>query len=118
MIYVGFVIPIEEALRLLGLPDDFVKSFYDTEPISHYLKKKGCSLIFEYIDKGACLFGAPVKWEEEAPVEATILQILLAKREFLSEVNKLTIDISMVNINRIEEDSRPIENPQPYVISL
>jgi hypothetical protein len=116
MMYVGFVIPIEESLRLLKLPDDFVKTFYSTEPVQAYLKDKGSKIIFQYIDKGACLFGIPVELRDEPSVEDTILAMIHSKRIFLWEIKTLRIDVSKVNINRIEEDTWTVENPEPYVI--
>jgi hypothetical protein len=116
MIYIGFVIPIEEALRLLKLPDDYVKSFYDTGPIQTYLKANDCSIVFHYIDKGACLFGVEVKIREESSVEDTIIAMIIAKKLFLHEMKNAGIDSSKVNLTRVEEDSWTVENPEPYVI--
>ena len=116
--YIGFVIPIEEALRLLNLEDDFVKTFYDTKPIDKYLKEKGSKLIFEYMDKGACLFAIRVALKPEPTIEETLLQLIQAKREFLAEIKQLKIDISKVNLTRVEEESWLVENPEPYVITL
>ncbi len=114
--YVGFVIPIEEALRLLSLPDDFVETFYNTEPIQKYLQQKQSKLVFHYMDKGACLFGIKVHLRDEPSVDDTILAMITAKKVFLYEVKQLGLDITKVNINRIEEDSWLVENPEPYVI--
>lgn len=116
MMYIGFVIPIEEALRLLNLKDDFVKSFYDTAPIQAYLEERGSYLVFQYIDKGACVFGFPVKLRQESSVEDTILAMITAKKQFGYEVRALKINISKVYINRVEEDSWLVENPEPYLI--
>lgn len=118
MMYIGFVIPIEESLRLLKLPDDFVKSSYDTEPIQRYLEERGSKLIFRYIDKGACLFAHEVKLRQEPSVEDTILAMINVKKLFSYEVKALKIDTRLVNINRIEEEAWPVENPEPYVITL
>lgn len=116
MMYIGFVIPVEEALRLLKLPDNFVKSFYDTGPIQTYLEERDSKIVFSYIDKGACLFGLPIKLRREPSVEDTILAMITAKKMFHYEIKALKIDISSVNINRVEEDSWLWENPEPYVI--
>lgn len=116
--YIGFVIPLEEALRLLKLPDDFVNSFYDTEPIQKYLEERGSNLVFQYIDKGACLFALKVKLLPEPSVEDTILAMITMKKQFGYEVRALKIDTRIVNINRVEEEAWAVENPEPYVISL
>ena len=118
MMYIGFVIPLEEALRLLKLPEDFVKTFYDTEPIQRYLEERGSKLVFRYIDKGACLFAHEVKLRQEPSVEDTIYTMITIKRMFYYEIKALKIDISVVNINRIEVEAWPVENSEPYVITL
>jgi hypothetical protein len=114
--YVGFVIPVEEALRLLNLPDTFASSFYDTEPIQRYLIEKQSKILFQYIDKGACLFGVKVNLRLESSVEDTVIAMITAKKVFLWEVKTLGLDIRKVYINRVEEDSWLVENPEPYVI--
>lgn len=116
MLYVGFVIPMEEALRLLKLEENFVKTFYDTKPIQELLLDLGANLVFQYIDKGACLFAYPVKLRKEASVEDTILALINAKKSFGYEVRALKLDISNVYINRVDEEAWLVENPEPYVI--
>jgi hypothetical protein len=116
MLYVGFTIPAEEAFRLLKLPEYTVTSFYDTQPIQKYLKEKGSKITFQYIDKGACVFGVNVHMRQESSVEDTIMAMITAKKVFLWEVKTLGLDISKVNINRIDEDSWLVENPEPFVI--
>ena len=118
MIYVGFVVPLEEALRLLKLSETIVSSSYDIQPIQNYLKDKKSKIEFQYIDKGACLFGVKVQLREESSVEDTIMAMITAKKLFLWEVKTLDLDIRKVNINRIEEESWLVENPEPYVITL
>lgn len=118
MMYIGFVIPVEEALRLLKLPDDFVQTFYNTEPIQNYLEERGSKLVFQYIDKGACLFGLEVKLRHESSVEDTIYAMINTKKMFGYEIKALKIDTNVVNINRIEEEAWPVENPEPYIITL
>jgi hypothetical protein len=118
MIYVGFVISMEEALRLLKLEDSFVKTYYDTKPIQDLLADFGSHLVFEYMDKGACLFAMKVQLKQEPSIEETIFQLIAAKKQFLTEITALKIQIDKVNLTRIEEESWLVENPEPYVISL
>lgn len=124
MLYIGFVITVKEALRLLKLPEEYVLSYYNTQPIQDYLKQKNTRLIFEYIDKTACLFGIPVDTENGytkfpyTTIEDTVQSITLAKIAFLRYVKHLGIDTSEVNLSWIEEEEILVENPEPYVISL
>ena len=124
MLYVGYVVSVEEALRLLELPETTVSCFYNTEPIKNYLKGKNSSLRFHYIDKGACLFGVPVEMEEKdgcfpyGTLEDTFSAILKSKTIFQREVETLKIDIGYVNITWVESEEIRVEHPQPYVITL
>lgn len=118
MMYIGFVIPVEEALRLLHLPQNTADSFFDTQPVCKHLEEKGSNLVFQYIDKGACLFGHKVKLRQEPSLEDTILAMINAKKMFYYEIKALKIDISKVYINRVEEESWLVENPEPYIITL
>lgn len=118
MLYVGYAIQIQEALRLLRLNDSYATSFYDTQGISAYLMQKRSRIVFNYIDKGACLFGVRCQLESCSTVTDTLKAILEAKIRFEDEVKKLGVDTSVVNLTWIEEDETPTENPEPRVISL
>jgi hypothetical protein len=124
MLYVGYVVSVEEALRLLKLDESLVTSFYDTKPIQKYLNEKKSELVFRYIDKGACLFGVALELEDPktnfpySNIEDTLFQILLAKHAFQQGTEQLGIDTSFVNLTWVESDEKKVENPRPYVISL
>lgn len=123
MIYVGFVISVAEAQRLLCLNDTFAISYYDTAPIHKYLKAQSSKLVFRYIDKGACLFAIPAthlneECERYSSIDQTIINILTAKKAFLEELKQLHVSIKTVNLTWIEKEEWLVENPEPYVISL
>ena len=124
MIYVGFVITLKEALRLFKISEAMVSTYSNTEPIQEYLKQRNTRLVFEEIEKGACLFGVPVDTENGytqfpyTTIEDTVQSITLAKIAFLRYIKHLNLDISEVNLTWIEEEEISVENPEPYVISL
>ncbi len=121
MIYIGYVITVKEALRLLGLNESIVSSFYDTEPIQKVLEEKGSQLDFKYIDKGACVFGIPVctnYGEKYATLDDCIFDLILVKRTFHLEILKLKLDISEVNLTWIESEEQLVKNPEGYLIDV
>ena len=124
MMYVGFAISVQEALRLLKLSENTVSSLYDTKPIRKYLESKNSYLSFEYIDKGVCLLGVKVEVEEKyadfpyTNIDDTFFAVMRSKYIFQREVNTLDIDITYVNITWIESKEIHVEHPQPYVISI
>ena len=99
--YIGFVITIQEAIRLFKLNKNIASSFYDTEPIQAYLREKNNDLQFKYIDKGACVLGIPVSTEDNttcfpyANLEDTFYAMIHAK--YIFERNtKSAVDMSVV----------------------
>ena len=120
--YIGFVITIQEAIRLFKLNKNIVSSFYDTEPIQAYLREKNNDLQFKYIDKGAYVLGIPVNTEDNttcfpyANLEDTFYAMIHAKYIFEREIRNLAVDMSVVNITWIESEEVCVEHPQPYVI--
>ena len=121
MIYIGFVITVEEALRLLGLDKSMVTSSYDTKPIQDYLREKGSQVTFSYIDKGACAFGLPVTnnySETYQTLDDCILGLQSKQREFREEIEKLKVDTSEVNLVWSESKEKPVKNPEGYLIDI
>ncbi len=123
MIYVGYVIRVDEAVRLLKFDFTLVKSFYDTAAIESYLKEQKSKLTFLYIDKGAGLLGISLDDYRGASspystVKDTVFLLEGAQKLFLAEVKRLGIDTSLVNLTWIEEEEHPVKDPEPYVISI
>lgn len=121
MPYVGITLEIGEALRLLKLDDNLVKTFYDTEPIDNYLQDSGFSMRFEYIDKGVCVLGIPLEgerryWPAMLGIETGLAKILELAKKFREEVKHLKIDMSKVQIAQMEAESIEMENPDPFLI--
>lgn len=116
--YVGYSIEIKEALRLLRLDESYAPSYYETEKIQAYLTKRGSCLVFQYIDKGACLFGVRCGNEPYGSVTNTLKQILDAKILFEDELKQHQIDTSVVYTTWIEEESVLRVNPEPWVITV
>jgi hypothetical protein len=116
MLYIGFPITIEEALRILKLDESLVNTFYHTEPIDLYLKSKGSKLRFKYIDKGTCAFGLPLE-NYHMSVEDAVIQLLQMKKAFWNEVESLQLDLSSLAITWVEQETQDEgENPQPYLL--
>jgi hypothetical protein len=120
MMYIGFRISVAEALRIFDLGDPYARSFYDTGLIQKWLEEeKGSKLFFDYIDKGACLLGIPVRIGVDYPtIEYTFCRMVEAKNSFLYEMKNMGIDISKVNLTDIDSDEVLVENPEPYVITM
>ena len=121
MMYVGFVITVKEAVRLLKLDEFTVTSDYDTLPIQNYLKEKGSQLEFTYIDKGACAFGLHVcnsYGEKYTTLDECIEGLQETKRKFHEEIEKMKIDTREVNLTWIESEERLVKSPQGYLIDV
>ncbi len=117
MLYLGFPILIEEALRILHLDNSFVKSYYHTDPIENYLRSKGSQLLFQYIDKGSCLFGLAFS-DSKLPFYDALEEMIEKKKLFWEEVHKLDLDLTYLQITDVECEGVCLPNPQPYLMSL
>ena len=121
MIYIGFVVTVPEAIRLLKLDESIVTSFYDTQPIQRFLRDKESPLQFQYIDKGACAFGLPLcnnYAEQYRSLDDCLADMKNKQREFHQEIENLKVDTSVVNLTWIECGERPMKDPQGYLIDI
>lgn len=117
MLYIGFYLEIQEAIRILNLDENCCKNFYDTWPIHTYLKEKNSPLEFLYMDKGTCMFGVPVSDGYIYEIEELLQSLLTAKKIFWKAVRDLGLDLSTVTVTGIEEEPEVLSNPQPFVIN-
>ena len=117
MLYIGFYLEIQEAIRILNLDENRCKNFYDTWPIHTYLKEKNSPLEFLYMDKGTCMFGVPVSDGYIYEIEELLQSLLTAKKIFWKAVRDLGLDLSTVTVTGIEEEPEVLSNPQPFVIN-
>ena len=120
MAYLGFPISVEEAYRIFKLPIPESCTFYSTDDIDIFLKNKGSKLVFEYCDKGVCAFGLcmdklttfcmPMLNVQEAT------EYLYEMNDvFWSEVKKLDLDLSFVNLEMMEDEPVILKNAQPVL---
>jgi hypothetical protein len=119
MIYIGFSISVDEAVRLLKMDPSQISSSYDTAPIQTYLKEKGSALTFASIDKGACVFGLPVcnhYAETYQTLDECIAGLQETKRKFQEEIETLKINTSEVNLISTGVGEKLVKNPQGYLI--
>lgn len=117
MLYLGYPISLEEALRLFSLDKSLVSTFYHTEPVQAYLKKKNSHLLFFYIDKGSCFLGLSLS-DSFVEYETAVTEIIGLRRILLSELRNLGVDLSRVELTRIEEEGFWVENPEPFLMSI
>jgi hypothetical protein len=120
MIYIGYIITTYEAARLLKLHPSYVESHYHSKCIKKHLQDNKSQLLFNYIDKGACVLGIPIDTVDEFwdPIhtDTFILYIQKAKKLFQEEIKKLAIDTREVYFTRMEGDDYLVENPEPVIV--
>jgi len=117
MLYIGFYLEIQEAIRILNLDKDSCKNYYDTWPIHNFLKGQNSPLQFLYMDKGTCMFGVPVSTGYIYEIEELLVSLVTAKKVFWKAVKDLGLDLSTVTVTGIEEESEILSNPEPFVIN-
>lgn len=117
MLYLGFPVSLGEALRLFKLDESIVSSFYHTEPVQAYLKQKKSHLLFFYIDKGSCFLGLPLS-DNVVEYETAVTELIGLRKILLSELRALGVDLSRVELTRVEEEGEWVENPEPFLMSV
>ena len=120
MIYIGFIITTYEAARLLKMHSSYVESHYHTKFIKKHLRDSKSQLLFDYIDKGACVLGIPIdtlnEFWDPINTDTFIQYILKAKELFQEEMKKLDIDTKEVYFTRMEGDDYLVKNPEPIIV--
>lgn len=105
----GFPLEETECARLLRQPDP--------STINDLLYAQQSELQFVWIDKRVGVLGIPMK---SSCVHQTytemISHILETELKFRAEIRMLRIDLSRVEIARMEDDPEIVENPEPYVL--
>ena len=112
MLYVGLPLEYNECVRLLNghkLPDDV--SF----DICEYLKRMNSKLKYVGIDKGFNILGFGV-YSDDMSVENLCILLLTLKNQFLEEMKSLKVDLSRVEIARMEMEPEIVENPSPMAL--
>lgn len=115
MMYIGYPLLVEEALRLLKLSNTYAENYYDTQKINQYLKGQDSRLQFVYMDKGSCCLGLPLG-HFDMRVDEAVVRILNLKKAFFRELEVLEVDTSVVEITHIEQESVLEKNPEPYLL--
>lgn len=121
MLYVGFGITGEMALTLFGLVND---NRSDTEKFKFIDKElASVGLVLVHIRKGICILGLEVKQihihaDDYLSVDDGIRCILDAKKKVTAGIKKLQLDMSDIEIQKMEEDPIHVSHPEPYLISV
>jgi len=116
MLYVGYPIRYETALRLFKLDDST-----HWKDVLSIIAKTGLDL--HPIDKGLNILGMTVKQVEYSAAtycsaDDCVVAVLQAKKTVTELVQKAELDISELEIGFMEEESFVANNPQPYVMSF
>ena len=116
MLVVGYPVSYETACRMFGVEQDNYGRSLDAA-----VEKTG--LKFHWVDKGVNIIGLEIKevgnlWETYTSVDECIGIIMKYKLKFVELVEKAGLDISEVEIERMEMDPIVVKNPPPYLISV
>ena len=120
MLYVGFGITGDMALKLFDVDD--LRS--DTEKFKFIDKKlASVGLVLVHIRKGVCILGSEVEQihihaAEYLSVDDGLRCILDAKKKVTTGIEKLQLDMSDFEIQKMEEDPIRVSRPEPYLISV
>ena len=116
MLYVGYPLSYENACKMFNVDKDEYGKILDC-----VVKQSG--LRFDHIDKNLSILGIEVKevanlWDKFASVDESIMIIMKYKLKFVELIERSGIDISEVEIERMEEEPILVKNPPPYLITV
>jgi hypothetical protein len=116
MLFVGYPVSYETACDLFNIP-----THDDYKILSSLVSKVG--LKFERVDKNLCILGLEVKeitqlWDTYTSVDESIILIMKYKLKFVELVQKSGIDVSELEIERMEDEPLRVNNPPPYLITV
>jgi hypothetical protein len=125
MIYIGYPVNMEEALRLFKLPrtvDSFNPQWWKcSEYINNEIIKYG--LNFYYLDKGFCVVGIEVNnnlgniWYDHKNIDDCIIGLIQLKKLVKEKFESSGIDLSRIEITHMEGEDVIVSNPEPYFIN-
>jgi len=84
---------------------------------------KANGLQFYRVDKNLCILGLEIKevanlWSTFTSVDESFGIIMKYKMKFVELIEKAELDISVVVIERMEEEPLIVKNPPPYLITF
>ncbi len=127
MVYVGYPVNLEEALRLFNLTfDEKLESPYHYHSqcrkfIDSSIKKFG--LNFYCADKNLHIIGIDAKellgncWSTHRTVDESLMILLQLKSEVVNGMKMAKVDMSRVEITHMEGEDTIVSNPEPYLIN-
>ena len=116
MLIVGYPVSYETACELFNVDKDDYGRILDSAV-------KATSLQFHRVDKNLCILGIEIKevanlWSTFTSVDESIGMIMKYKIKFVELVEKAGLDISELQIERMEEEPVLVKNPPPYLITI
>jgi len=117
MLFVGYPLSYETACQLFGAEKDKYGRI-----LTAIVEKAG--LKFIDVDKGLCIVGIEIKeianlWENYTSVDDSIGIIMAYKKKFVELIKESGIDVSELDIQRMEEEEPiRVKNPPPYLITI
>ncbi len=125
MVYIGYPLSMEEALRLCNLTASYDKSDYYNyykdvkNKLEKYLKPYG--LHFYALDKGVYVIGLEVDdhlSNMNVNIDDFMITLITLKNKVKNGISKASIDLSEVEIETdLEEEAIIVKNPEPYFIN-
>ncbi len=125
MVYIGYPLSIEEALRLCNLTTSFSENDYSNywndvnSKLKNYLKPYG--LNFYGLDKGVYVIGLSIDnhlLNMNVNMDDFMITLITLKNKVKNGISRASIDLSEVEIETdLEATPIVVQNPEPYFIN-
>uniref|UniRef100_A0A6C0JJS2 Uncharacterized protein n=1 Tax=viral metagenome TaxID=1070528 RepID=A0A6C0JJS2_9ZZZZ len=137
-VYFGFPVSCEEAFRLFGQDfegpaqtimeqrnyrrDSWFIGSHLVPLLNKYLANNQSDLRLFETDKGACVIGYKImelcgSTDNYIEVNNLLGVLITLKQRFDTEMRALSVDLSYIVLQRVEEEPETVHNPKPFVIT-
>ncbi len=127
MVYVGYPVNLEEALRLFNLEfnEEPTSSYYYYSKCREFINKKinQYGLGFYVLDKNLHVIGLNLDeslgscWENHISIDDSIMILLESKKKIKEAMKNANIDLSNIEITHMEGEDIIMDNPEPFLIN-
>lgn len=122
MVYIGYSLSLDEALRLCNITCDYSNPYYRNianDKLNSYLNNYG--LEFHFLDKGVCVIGLRIDkyfGHMSINIDESIIMMMNIKNKIKKSIILAKIDLSNIEIETdLETESVIMNNPEPFFIN-
>lgn len=127
MVYIGYPVNIQEALRLFNLTfnENLISPYHFVSQCSNFINKEitKYNIEFHVLDKNLCVIGFNLDKKlgccdsNHISIDDSIIILLEYKLKIKQALLSANVDLSNIEITHMEGDDVIMNNPEPFLIN-